>query len=152
MMRGRLLAIDHGIKRLGLAVCDQSQLVAKELMVLKRQSRQEDFDRILRIIDDHAIAGIVVGLPSDLDAPDHVHSQADTVRLWVERLQGVISLPVMFWDEQFTSQDALILARQKRRRSSEPIDDLAARLILQSYLDAVKDGLAAPFPPDTVQP
>lgn len=152
MTGGRLLAIDHGVKRLGLAVCDQSQLVAKDLTVLKRKSRQEDFDRIQRIINEHAIAGIVVGLPSDLDAPEDIHTQADTVRLWVERLQAVISLPVMFWDEQFTSQDALLLARQKRRKPSEPIDDLAARLILQSYLDAVRDGLAAPFPPDTVQP
>lgn len=152
MTRGRLLAIDHGTKRLGLAVCDESQLVAKELMVLKRKSRQEDFDRILRIIHEQGVVGIIIGLPSDLDAPENIHTQADTVRLWAERLQAVISLPVMFWDEQFTSEDALTLARQKRRKSSDPVDDLAARLILQSYLDAVRDGLAPCFPPDTVQP
>jgi putative holliday junction resolvase len=144
MTPGRLLGIDHGLARIGLAVCDASQLVARELAIINRKSKEEDFERINRIIHDEGIAGVIVGLPSDLDAPPGVHTQADTVRLWVEHFSHTTDLPVMLWDEQLTSEDARELARQKRRKPTDPIDDLAARLILQSYIDALRDGLAPP--------
>jgi RNase H-fold protein (predicted Holliday junction resolvase) len=71
------------------------------------------------------------------------------VKLWAERYAATTSLPIIFWDEQLTSHDALELARQKKRKRTEPIDDLAARVILQTYLDALRDGLAqSPVSPD----
>lgn len=143
MIRGRLLGIDHGIKRIGLAVCDASWLVARELTVLERKSKRADFARINQIAAEQEVVAFVVGLPSDLDAPEGVHTQADTVRLWVERLQATTSLPIVLWDETLSSEDAKELARDLRRKYDAPIDDLAARLILQSYIDAVQDGLAS---------
>lgn len=138
----KLLGIDHGSKRLGLAVSDASALLARELTILRRKSKAEDFARLQQIIQQERIEAIVVGVPTNYEAHEGQHSQADTVRRWVEHLTGAIDLPVVLWDEQLSSADARELARTKRRKPADPIDDLAARVILQSYLDAVRDGLA----------
>jgi RNase H-fold protein (predicted Holliday junction resolvase) len=70
------------------------------------------------------------------------------VRLWIERFGETTELPVIEWDEQLTSEDARDIARLQRRKFDDPIDDLAARVMLQSYLDALRDGLAT-IPPRT---
>jgi putative holliday junction resolvase len=146
-MKGKLLGIDHGLARIGLAVSDATGLIARELAIIRRTSKREDFEKINRMAGEQAVVGIVVGLPSNPDASPEQYPQANKVRYWVEQFAPTTSLPIVFWDEQLTSVDAAELARQKRRKPTEPIDDLAARLILQSYLDAVRDGLAQ-FPPD----
>lgn len=142
MAHGRLLCIDHGIQRIGLAACDPLRMIARELTVIQRTSRKVDFARINQIAEQKGVVGVIVGLPSNIEAAPGTHSQADTVRLWAERFQATTDLPVMFWDEQLSSEDAKELARLQKRKPSDPIDDLAARLILQSYLDALSDGLA----------
>lgn len=143
-MNGRLLGIDHGLKRIGLAVCDANRTVARELTVLKRTTREADFAALQAIIAQESVVGLVVGIPMH-DAPAGTHTQADTVRLWIARLRAYTNLPIVEWDESLTSEDARALARQQRRKPDAPIDDLAARLMLQSYLDALHDGLAT-FP------
>lgn len=144
-MIGRLLGIDHGNKRIGLAISDPTGLVARELRVLKRTTRAEDFTTLTRIAAEENVAGIIVGLPSNLDLPEGVQNHAVTVVRWAEELRAAVTIPVILWDEQLTSAEAAELARQKRRRRDAPIDDLAARLILQSYLDAARDRMTA-FP------
>ena len=141
MNKGKLLGIDHGIKRIGIAVCDGLRLSVRELTVIRRRSRHEDFARINAIAREEGVVGIVVGLPVNFDAPPDQQTQADTVRLWVDRLLDTTELPVILWNEQFSSEDAKALARQKRRKPTDPIDDLAARVILQSYIDSLHDGL-----------
>jgi len=143
---GRLLGIDHGLKRIGLAVSDETGLIARELVILKRKSNAEDFRRLNNIAAEQRVVAFVVGIPTSYEAMPGVISQADKVRNWVERFAETTSLPFIMWDEQLTSVDARELAYQKRRKQSDPIDDLAARLILQSYLDALRDGLAEPPP------
>jgi putative holliday junction resolvase len=140
----RVLGIDHGSRRIGLAVSDASGLVARELAIIRRKSKAEDFARIRQIVHDEHIEAIVVGIPTNYEARAGQHSQAETVRKWVEQLAEHIDLPLVLWDEQLSSADARELSRSKRRKPSDPIDDLAARVILQSYLDAVRDGLADP--------
>lgn len=142
MNSGRLLGIDHGLQRIGVAVCDETRLIARELAVIHRQSKREDFEKLNQLAVQENVVGIIIGLPSDLDAPPDTHTQADTVRIWVERFRETTDLPIRLWDETLSSQEASDLARQKKRKPTDPIDDLAARLILQSYLDAVRDGLA----------
>jgi len=142
MSQGRLLGIDHGLKRIGLAVCDPLQVVARELMVIERRSRQEDFDKINALAEQEQVVGVIVGLPSVLEAAPGTYTQADTVRLWVERFGATTDLPILLWDEQLSSEDAKELAKLQKRAPTEPIDDLAARVILQSYLDALHDDLA----------
>jgi len=143
----RLLGIDHGLARIGLAVSDESRMVARELTVIKRTSNKGDFERINRIANEQNVVGIVVGVPF---APEHEErgqrTQADTVKNWVGRFEKTTSLPILLWDENLTSIDAQEIARRQRRKRTEPIDDLAARVMLQSYLDAARDGLAPIFP------
>lgn len=147
MTSGKLLGIDHGLKRIGLAVCDESRLVARELTIINRKSKAEDFARINHIAAEQRVVAFVVGIPTNYEAAPGAYLQADKVKTWVGHLAETTTLPIMLWDEQLTSEDAHELARQKRRKLDAPIDDLAARLILQSYIDALRDGLAeGPLP------
>jgi putative Holliday junction resolvase len=142
MNKGKLLGIDHGTKRIGIAVCDSLRLSARELLVINRKSKSDDFSVINAIAQKEGAVGIVVGFPVNFDAPPDKRTQADTVRLWADRLSHTTELPIILWNEQFSSEDAKVLARQKRRKPSDPIDDLAARVILQSYIDSLHNGLA----------
>lgn len=144
-MIGRLLGIDHGIARIGVAVSDALGITATELRVIERTSKAEDFALLNQIANDEGVVAIVVGIPNN-DAPEGVHTQADTVRLWIERFQKTTDLEIIEWDEQLSSEDAKEIARHKGRGVRDAIDDLAARVILQSYINAVNDGLATPPP------
>ncbi|MEL6524148.1 MAG: Holliday junction resolvase RuvX [Chloroflexota bacterium] len=144
-MIGRLLGIDHGIARIGIAVSDPLGITATELQVIERASKAEDFALLNQIAKREHVVGIVVGIPHN-EAPDGVHTQADTVRLWIERFSATTKLPIVEWDEQLSSEDAKALAKRQGRHVRDPIDDLAARVILQSYINAVNDGLATPPP------
>ena len=138
----KLLAIDHGERRLGLATCDSSGLVARELTVLTRRSREEDFAAIGELAAREGARALLVGLPlNDLSARRE-RERCTIVRRWASRLARATGLPVTLWDEQLSSVVAQELARARKRGPREPIDDLAARVILQSYLDALFDGLA----------
>ncbi len=141
----RLIGIDHGLARLGVAVSDRERLVARELAIITHKSKREDFARINQIAAEQAAAAFVVGLPSDFDTPPEVeYTQADRVQAWVRRFKETTALPIILWDEQLTTVDAHELAHRLKRPPRAHVDDLAARLILQSYLDAVRDGLADP--------
>jgi putative Holliday junction resolvase len=143
-MTHRFLGIDYGLKRIGLAASDPSGLVARELLVIQRGSNAEDFKRIQQVVAEQHITALVIGLPPADHAAPGEYTPADRVRSWTQKLVAVIPLPVVFWDEQLSSVDARELSIRKKRGPREPIDDLAARIILQSYLDTLRDGLAAP--------
>ena len=139
----RLLGIDHGDARIGIAVSDRALLTARELTIIERKSKHEDFARINAIAHEQEVTAFVVGMPSDFDTPDGVeYTQADRVRTWVERFKETTTLPFIFWDEQLTTVDAYEIAKRLNRPARARVDDLAARVMLQSYLDALRDGLA----------
>lgn len=140
-MKGKLLCVDHGLKRIGLAVSDALGITARELTVINRTTNVEDFAKINHIAAEQRVVGIVVGMPVNSEAKPGEYTQGDTVRKWIERYSQTTSLPIITWDEQLTSLDARELSIQKGRKARDPIDDLAARVILQSYLDALRDGL-----------
>ncbi len=146
----KLLAIDYGQRRLGLATCDATGLVARELVILTRESRAEDFAMIRRIANEEHIEALVVGLPFNEESPERQSERCTMVRRWARRLAAAIGLQVTLWDEQLSSVDAQELARARKRGPRAPVDDLAARVILQSYLDAVRDGLAGE--PEQISP
>lgn len=149
----KLLGIDHGLARIGLAVSDASRMVARELTIIKRTSNKEDFERINRIAEEQPVVGIIVGVPFDPENEERGRrTQADRVKNWVERFAKTTHLPIMLWDETLTSVDAQEIARRQRRKPTDPTDDLAARVMLQSYLDAVRDGLAPVFPAEEHNP
>lgn len=145
---GRLLGIDYGRKVIGLAVSDPGGLLASPLRLLRRRSRQEDFAIIAAIAEETGAREIVVGVP--LPPPDYEgYSQADTVRRWAGRLAAAVPLPVRLWDETLSSEEAERLGREAGRRRPARIDDRAAAVILQSYLDALREGVD---PPPAVPP
>jgi len=145
-MIGRLIGIDHGHKRIGLAISDALGISARELTILTSRGDRTDFSAIAEIAEREDAVGIVVGVPHNPNAPAGVPKQADIVLDWIVRLRSAVPLPVVEVSEYLTSDEARALATQVRRSSRKPIDDLAARIILQSYLDALSYG-SATFPP-----
>jgi putative Holliday junction resolvase len=142
---GRLLGIDHGTKVIGLATCDRIGLLATPYKLIVRKSRQEDFAQIQAFIEAEGIVGVVVGLPPR--PPDFVGtSQADIVKKWARRLARAVSVPIYFWDEGLSSVDAASLLHQGGQRLPARIDAQAAAVILQSFLDAIREGMSFPEP------
>ncbi len=144
-MIGRLIGIDHGSKRIGLAVSDALGISARELAILPRRGDAADFAAIAELAEENAAAGLVVGVPHNPNAPAGAPKQADLVLDWVARLRRAVPLPVIEVGEYLTSHEARLLSAQHKRDPRAPIDDLAARVILQSYLDALSYG-SATFP------
>jgi putative holliday junction resolvase len=130
---GRLLALDVGEKRVGVAICDETQTLARPLLTLNRASKQEDFAKIAALCREHAIEKVIVGLPKTLRGEEG--PQAQKVRRYAAELQAALDLPIDFWDERYSTVDAhdLIIKRTLTRKSE--IDAIAAAVILQDYLD-----------------
>lgn len=132
--RGRLLAIDPGERRIGVAVCDEMQLLAKPLTVIVRRSRAEDFDRLARVAAEQQVVGLVAGHP--LNADDSEGSQGRTAARFAHRLAASLGLPLVLWDEHGTSQAAAErLAHASKRRRQSSLDAEAAAVLLQDFLD-----------------
>jgi putative Holliday junction resolvase len=145
---GKLLGVDYGRKVIGLATCDPTGLLASPLQLLRRKSKKEDFAAIAAVVAAIGAREIICGVP--LPAPGFEgYSQADTVRLWASRLAAAVPVPVRLWDETLSSEEAARMLGEGSQRARERIDDAAAAVILQSYLDALREGFA---PPPAVPP
>ncbi len=130
---GRLLSLDIGEARIGVAVADELGLLATPLTVLRRRpTRAEDFAALARLAAQHKAAGVLVGLP--LDSQGGVGPQARRVRRYTNYLAQALPLPVAFWDESYSTTDAAGLLQASGGRT--PIDAAAAAVILGSYLEA----------------
>jgi putative Holliday junction resolvase len=135
--KGRVMALDLGSKRIGVAVCDPTRTIAQSYGVIKRRSRLEDYERYEQIIADEDITLLVVGLPTRIDGSDS--DTAVWIRNYIEELSQRIDIPVEFWDESYTTVMAEESLRQRGKRGKkarERVDAVAAAIILQSYLDA----------------
>jgi putative Holliday junction resolvase len=128
----RILAIDHGDVRIGLALSDESGLIARPLQIVKHVSREADAETIARIAGEKEVKRIVVGLPTDEEG--EIGHQARKVKRWAEALREVTSIPIVFWDESFSSVEADSATPKRKRREAN--DDHAAAVMLQNYLDA----------------
>jgi len=139
---GKLLALDIGFARIGVAVCDPLQLAARPLEVLHRRSRNEDFHLLAKIVQREGVRAIVCGLPLAMDGDEK--TQAQTVRKWAMRLAYALRallgtpLPVIFWDERLSTYAAQAIMLDRKLNVGE--DAVAAAVILQSYLDAKHSG------------
>jgi len=144
--RGRLLGVDHGLRVIGLAVSDPTGLIARPLRLIERTSKQADFEAIRGIIGELDIVGCVVGLP--LSPPEiTAYTQADRVRLWAGRLAAAVPVPVYLWNERYSSQEAEDLLLERGAPLPDRLDAVAAAVILQSFLDAMREpGMAWPEP------
>jgi putative Holliday junction resolvase len=130
----RILGIDHGEARIGLAISDEGERVARPLQILAHSSRAADAEAIVRLAIEHGVGKIIIGLPTDDEGQSGY--QARKVQRWAEALKSVTTIPVEFWDESLSSRQASESQKQKKRKSSRPLDAEAAAFILQSYLDA----------------
>ncbi len=135
----RYLGLDVGDKLIGLALSDESGTLATGLDTLRRVGPRKDLKAIADRVRTHGVGGIVVGLPRKLDGS--VGVQAQKVLDFIEDLRGVVRVPVVTWDERFTSvvaHQALIEGDVSRKGRKGLVDKVSAILILQNYLDYLK--------------
>jgi putative Holliday junction resolvase len=132
---GRLLALDVGEKRVGVAICDETQTLARPLLTLHRASKKEDFARLVALCREHSIEKVIVGLPKTLRGEEG--PQAQRVQRYAAQLQAALDLPIEFWDERYSTVGARDLMADIGRSlgSKGDIDAIAAAIILQDYLD-----------------
>jgi putative Holliday junction resolvase len=133
----RILAVDPGSKRIGLAISDQTGTIANPLAVLNHVARLVDAAAVADLAKANEAALIVVG--QSLDEKGLPTFQGRQAGRFAEALKTQTSLPVVFWDESFTTQEARaarIAMGVPRRNRQGHLDSLAAAVLLQSYLDA----------------
>lgn len=137
--RGRLLGLDHGDKHIGVALSDAAWFTVRPLLVIKRRTKAEDFAVINDLIIKQQVVGVVVGLPLNPDYDDDETDQpsrASTVRRWASRLAAVLTVPVYLWEEQFSTLEAEAILADRNIKAEGRIDDHAAAVILQTFIDA----------------
>ena len=135
----RLLGLDVGDKRIGVALSDETSTLASGLPTLERVGPRKDLQAVASLVQRHEVSDVVVGLPRQLDGS--LGPQAQKVLAFMEELRPVVKVPVVSWDERFTSAlatQALVEAGVRRRDRKQVVDKVAATLILQSYLDYLK--------------
>ena len=137
----RYLGLDVGNRRIGVAVSDGLGLTAQPVLTLERRSsRREDLRSLARLCRRFGVVGIVVGDPVHLSGEDS--PQAAKTRAFAAELGELAGLPIHLWDERLTSAEAhgiLYRAGKARQEHRKVVDQVAATLILQSFLDEVRD-------------
>ena len=133
----RFLALDVGLKRIGIAVSDELGLTAQPVLTLeRRRNPREDLRSIGRLCRRFAVSGIVVGNPLKLTG--EVSTQAAKIQAFAAALGELTGLPIQLWDERLTTHEAhqlLYEAGHARQDHRHMVDQVAATLILQSFLD-----------------
>lgn len=143
----RLLGLDVGDRRIGLALSDETETLASGLPTFERIGPRKDVRALLELVRKHEVGEVVVGLPIRLDGT--IGPQAEKVQALADELRAALKVPLVTWDERFTTtiaEQSLIEADVSRRKRKGLVDQVAAVLILQSYLDYRKQAVAAAEP------
>jgi putative Holliday junction resolvase len=144
----RLLALDVGDRRIGIALSDESATLASGLPTYERVGPRKDVRAIAELVRQNDVGEVVIGQPRRLDGT--LGPQAEKVQAFVDSLRPVLRVPLVNWDERFTTtiaEQTLIEAHVRRDKRKQVVDQVAAVLILQSYLDYRKQaGIAEPGP------
>ena len=134
----RILALDHGTKRIGVAVSDETKTIAQPLEYIPAEPFADFLARLRQLVREKEIEQILVGLPRNMDGS--YGPAAQKVEAFVAVLRGAITVPIKMWDERLTSAQAnkiLIQAKVRRDKRKEKVDKMAAAILLQSYLDGI---------------
>jgi putative Holliday junction resolvase len=134
----RILALDHGSKRIGLAISDETAVIAQPLEFLAAEPLQDFLKRLKDIIDRRRVGEILVGIPRNMNGT--YGPAAEKAREFVECLKGAFAIPVKTWDERLTTVQAnrfLIETGMRREKRKQRVDQTAAAILLQSYLDSL---------------
>ncbi|MDD2212714.1 MAG: Holliday junction resolvase RuvX [Clostridia bacterium] len=135
----RILGMDLGEKRIGLAVSDELVITAQGLPTLKRKEIKEDLQQLVEIIKEKQISKLVVGLPKNMNGT--LGFQAEKVKKFVDLLIEEYPLEVVYWDERLTTvaaQRTLLESDVSRKKRKKAVDRIAAVMILQGYLNRMK--------------
>lgn len=133
----KILGLDYGDRRIGVAASDAFGWTAQGLEVLERRRDEGEFARIAELVREHEISEIVVGLPKNMNGT--VGPRGEICIAFADRLRDELNLPVHLWDERLTTmatERTLIEADVSRKKRKQVVDKMAASLILQNYLDA----------------
>ncbi|WP_437224774.1 Holliday junction resolvase RuvX [Planctomicrobium sp. SH661] len=133
---GRLLGVDFGTKRVGLAISTADQSIASPLEIYSRCNDAVDARHFKTILEDYNVRGIVVGLPIHVNGTEG--QKAKEARAYGKWLAGISKLPVDFHDERYTSavaDDYMLEANLTREQRKKRVDMIAAQILLQSFLD-----------------
>jgi putative holliday junction resolvase len=138
-----ILAIDFGRARIGVAISDELQLLAHPLETILNEQRPES--RVAKIVRDKNVDHVVAGIPRQMNG--QIGTAATEVLDFVEKLRAILPCPVVTWDERLTTaaaHRALRDAGKKSRHTRGYVDQVAAQMILQSYLDSRTAGSVTP--------
>ncbi|SNT68884.1 Holliday junction resolvase RuvX [Paracoccus seriniphilus] len=136
---GAVAGLDLGTKTIGVAISDNMRQVASPITVIRRKKFTLDAAELLKIVAERNLAGIVLGLPRNMDGSEGPRAQS--TRAFARNLSGLTALPISFWDERLSTvaaERALLEADTSRRRRAEVIDQVAAGYILQGALDRLR--------------
>ena len=134
----RILALDHGSKRIGVAVSDETKTIAQPLEFIPAEPFADFLERLKKLLAEKEIDLILVGLPRNMDGS--YGPAALKVQAFAGVLRTAVAIPIKTWDERLTSAQAnkiLIQANVRRDKRKEKVDKMAAAILLQSYLDGM---------------
>lgn len=144
MQKTRILALDHGSKRIGVALSDELGWTAQPLETFERRTLDRDIAHIRDLVRTHEVGRVLLGLPLRLSGAEGPAVRA--VRQFVDRLAEALPVPIVTWDERMTTKAAeelLIAADVSRKKRKGAVDRVAAAILLQSYLEAHAPGRPA---------
>jgi putative Holliday junction resolvase len=133
----RILGLDYGSRRIGVAICDELGMTAQGVATIVRRNREADLGAIDEMVRRHGVELVVIGYPLRLDGSEGI--QCEKINRFIRRLEARLSLPVIRWDETLSTKEAEELLRQggvDREKRKGIVDRVAASIILQGYLDA----------------
>ena len=134
----RVLAIDHGTRRMGIAISDELKTIAQPLEFIPAEPFPALIARLQQIIAEKDVESIIIGMPRNMDGT--YGPAAEKVRGFITALKEHVAIPIRTWDERLTTAQAnrfLIAAEVRRRDRKQKVDQTAAAILLQSFLDSI---------------
>jgi putative Holliday junction resolvase len=132
----RILALDHGTKRIGVAVSDETKTIAQPLEYIPAEPFADFLERLKQLLIEKEVDVILIGMPRNMDGS--YGPAAQKVEAFVAVLKSAVTVPIKLWDERLTSTMAnrvLLQGNVRRKQRKEKVDKMAAAILLQSYLD-----------------
>jgi putative holliday junction resolvase len=133
----RTLALDHGTVRIGVAVSDELGMIAQPLEFIPAEPLAGFLERLKKLVAEREVGRVLVGMPRNMDGS--YGPAAEKVNEFVRQLRETLSIPIQTWDERLTSVQAQRMLREaavKGAKQRQKLDQMAAAILLQSYLDA----------------
>ncbi len=134
----RILALDHGTRRIGIAISDELKMIAQPLEFVPAEPFADFLNRLKELLRDKEVELILVGIPRNMDGS--YGPAALKVQDFVAAVKNAVTVPIQTWDERLTSVQAnrvLIQGNVRRDKRKQKVDKMAAAILLQSYLDSV---------------